>query len=397
MAPDDLLERALGLPGLDRIGRRPGLHLVGGAVRDLLLGATPVDLDLVLEDGDPAAVLAPLDVPVTVHERFGTASARWSGHAFDVARARAETYARPGALPDPVPAGLDDDLRRRDFTVNTFALALGPPEPGRLRAVPEASSDLAARLLRVLHPASFTDDPTRLLRLARYRGRLAFAVEPETAGLARAALAGEALQTVSGPRIGAELRHAVDDAEALDVFAALRELGVDEAIEPGFGLDGDLAERALALLPADGRRDVVSLAAALVGVADPRALLDRLGFRAGDRDAVLTAAGAEPAARRALAARRASELAAAFASPEQAALAGALGADEAARTWLEDLRHVRLAIDGRALREAGVPEGPAIGAALRRVLARRLDGELPPGRDHELAAAVDAARSITPP
>src|SRR4051812_42993250 len=276
MAPDDLLERALALPGLDRIDRRPGLHLVGGAVRDLLLGATPVDLDLVLEEGDPAAVLAPLGVPVTVHERFGTASARWSGHAYDVARARAETYAHPGALPDPRPAGLEEDLRRRDFTVNTFALALEAPEPGRLRAVPEAGGDLEARRLRVMHPASFADDPTRLLRLARYRGRLGFAIEAETAGLARAAVAGRALDTVSGPRVGAELRHAVTDPAALDVFAAMRELGVDEAIEPGFGLSGDLAERALALLPADGRRDVVVLAAALAGVADPRALLDRL-------------------------------------------------------------------------------------------------------------------------
>src|SRR4051794_24968637 len=202
MAPDDLLERALALPGLDRIDRRPGLHLVGGAVRDLLLGATPVDVDLVLEDGDPAAVLAPLGVPVTVHERFGTASARQAGHAYDVARARAETYAQPGALPDPVPAGLDEDLRRRDFTVNTFALALGPPEPGRLRAVPEAEPDLAGRRLRVLHPESFLDDPTRLLRLARYRGRLGFAVEPGTAELARAAVDRGALRTVSGARIG---------------------------------------------------------------------------------------------------------------------------------------------------------------------------------------------------
>jgi tRNA nucleotidyltransferase (CCA-adding enzyme) len=397
MAPDDLLERALALPGLDLIDRRPGLHLVGGAVRDLLLGATPVDVDLVLEDGDPAAVLAPLGVPVTVHERFGTASARRAGHAYDVARARAETYAQPGALPDPRPAGLDEDLRRRDFTVNMFALALGPPEPGRLRAVPEAQPDLAARRLRVLHPASFLDDPTRLLRLARYRGRLGFAVEPETAELARAAVAGGALRTVSGPRIGTEIRHALGDPEALDVFAALRELGIDAATEPGFGLDEDLAESALSLLPADGRRDVVILAAALREVADPWPLLDHLGFRAADRDAVLTAAGAGEAARRAVASRRASELAGAFASVEQAALAGALGADEAARTWLEELRHVRLAIDGRDLLDAGVPEGPAIGAALRRVLARRLDGELPPDRDLELAAAVDEARSITPP
>src|SRR4051812_50221797 len=105
MAPDDLLERALALPGLDRIDRRPGLHLVGGAVRDLLLGATPVDLDFVLEDGDPAAVLAPLGVPVTVHERFGTASARREGRAYDVAPAPGRAHPPPGGAPPPPPAG----------------------------------------------------------------------------------------------------------------------------------------------------------------------------------------------------------------------------------------------------------------------------------------------------
>ncbi|HEY2637120.1 MAG TPA: hypothetical protein VGI54_07015, partial [Solirubrobacteraceae bacterium] len=322
MPRSDLLERALSLPGMDRVGGRPGLHLVGGAVRDLLLGATPVDLDFVVEGGNPAEVLAPLGVPVTVHERFGTASARLGDHAYDAARARAETYARPGALPDPRPASLEEDLLRRDFTVNTFALSLGPPTPGELRAGPGAGDDLAARRLRVLHPGSFADDPTRLLRLARYRGRLGFAVEEETARMAHAAVAGHALDTVSGPRIGAELELALADPAALDAFAALAELGVDAAIEPGFGLRDDVAERALALLPADGRRDLLLLAAASTGVADPAALLDRLGFRADERRVVVGAAAAAAVAARARAARRPSELAAVFASPEQAALAG---------------------------------------------------------------------------
>jgi tRNA nucleotidyltransferase (CCA-adding enzyme) len=391
---DDLLERAFALPGVGELAPRPGLHLVGGAVRDLLRGGTPVDLDFVIEEGDPAAVLAPLGAPVVVHERFGTATARRDGRHFDVARARAESYARPGALPDPRPAGLEEDLRRRDFTVNTFALALGAPAPGELRSVPEAAGDLAAGRLRTLHAASFADDPTRLLRLARYRGRLGFAVEAGTAAQARAAVAAGALDTVSGPRIGAELRLALVADDALDVFAALAELGVDEAIAPGFGLRGDLAERALALLPPDGRRDLTILAAAAAGVAEPAALLDRLGFRADERRVVVAGAGAGPLARRAAAARRPAELAELFAGPEQAALAGAHGPEAAARAWIEDLRHRRLAIGGEDLRAAGVPEGPALGAALRHVLARRLDGDLAPGREAELAAALEAARRV---
>ncbi|HEY2638118.1 MAG TPA: hypothetical protein VGI54_12050, partial [Solirubrobacteraceae bacterium] len=116
---------------------------------------------------------------------------------------------------------------------------------------------------------------------------------------------------------------------------------------------------------------------------------DRLGFRADERRIVVASAAAAGVAARARAARRPSDLAALFASPEQAALAGALGAEEAARRWLEELRHVRLAVRGDDLLAAGVPEGPAIGEALRRVRDRRLDGELSPGREGELAAALE--------
>jgi tRNA nucleotidyltransferase (CCA-adding enzyme) len=398
MVRHDLLERAFALSGVDRLSHRAGLHLVGGAVRDLLLGATPVDLDFVLEEGDPAATLASLgDGRLVVHERFGTASVRREGHAYDIARARAESYPRPGALPEARPASLEEDLRRRDFTVNTFALALGPPEPGCLRSAPGASEDLAARRLAILHPGSFVDDPTRLLRLARYRGRLGFAVAAETEARARAAVAAAGLETVSGPRIGAELRLALREAPALDVFAAMAELGLDASIAPGFGLRGDQAERALALLPADGQRELVLLAAACADVAEPGPLLDRLGFRAQQRRLVETAARADELVGPARAARRPSELAALFVTPEQAALAGALSAGEAARLWLENLRHVRLSIGGDDLLAAGVPEGPAVGLALRRVLAARLDGAVAPGRDPELAAALAAVREDAAP
>ena len=170
------------VPVLTALRDEPRAWVVGGAVRDLLLGREPGDLDIVVE-GDAAAVArraaARLGGEVLVHERFGTATVRAGATAFDVASARRETYARPGALPD-VEAGatLADDLARRDFTVNTFALRLSD---GALTAWPGAEDDLRARVLRVLHDGSFRDDPTRLIRLARYAGRLGFAVEPRTA------------------------------------------------------------------------------------------------------------------------------------------------------------------------------------------------------------------------
>ena len=164
--------------------------MVGGGVRDLLLGRAPHELDLVVE-GDALAVArraaARLGGAVVIHQRFGTATVQASGVAFDLAGARAETYPRPGALPEVrLGAPLREDLARRDFTVNAIALRLAD---GELTEWPGALDDLAAGRLRVLHDGSFHDDATRLLRLARYAGRLGFAVEEHTGALAREAVA----------------------------------------------------------------------------------------------------------------------------------------------------------------------------------------------------------------
>ncbi len=133
--------------------------------------------------------------------------------------------------------------------------------------------DLETRRLRVLHERSFLDDPTRLLRVARYAGRLGFAVEPGTARLAREAIGAGALATVSGGRIGAELWLLAADRDPVAGFEMMRDLGLDAALAPGFGLgDPGVARRALAAAarsPADPAR--VVLAAALLDVPEPEA------------------------------------------------------------------------------------------------------------------------------
>jgi len=404
-AREELIRRVRALPAaaplLAAVGPEPGVHLVGGAVRDLLLGGAEgleqvVDLDLVAE-GDVAALAARLGGRYVVHERFGTASVVLDGHAYDLATARRETYARPGALPDVAPAMLREDLLRRDFTVNAMAITLGGPQAGELTAAPGAREDLAAARLRVLHERSFIDDPTRLIRLARYASRLGFEVEPTTLALARAAVAGGALGTVSGPRIGSELRLLAREDDPVAALAALAELGVDRAIDPRLGIaDPGLARRALALLPPDGRRDVLSLAlaAAAIPSSELAILLDELAFDADSRDAIVsTASGAELVAGALAAATRPSEIAAAVASarPELVALAGALGPEDQAREWLERLRHVRLEIDGDDLIAAGVPQGPAVGQGLRAALTAKLDSRAS-GRASELAAALEAVQ-----
>ena len=382
-------------PLLGRLPDGVAVYLVGGAVRDVLLGGRPFDLDLVVE-GDAAALAASLGGSVKLHDRFGTSTVVLDGFAYDIARARRETYARPGALPDVEPAGIEQDLLRRDFTVNAIALALTGEVPGEVSAAPDALEDLRARRLRVLHERSFLDDPTRLLRMARYAARLGFAIETHTGELAEAAIAGGALGTVSGSRLGAELRLLAREENPVGALLGLRERGLDRALHPGFGLtEPALATRALDLLPEDGRPDLLALAVAARGVpgGELPGLLDRLAFEAEDRDAiVITATRADALARALAGAETPSAIAAATleAPPELVALAGALGPERQARVWLERLRHIRLSIDGRDLLAAGVPQGPAIGRGLRAALAAKLDGVVD-GREQELAEALSAA------
>lgn len=367
----------------------PHAWVVGGAVRDLLrgVGESVVDLDLLIE-GDAVAAARQLGEALggsmVVHDRFGTASVEAGGHLYDLATARAETYARPGALPDVRPGTVEEDLLRRDFTVNAIAVSFD----GRICVAPSAFEDLEARLLRVLHERSFLDDPTRLLRLVRYATRLGFGVEEGTAALASAAIAGGALATVTPARIGGELRLLLREATARDAL----EWVVSWPLVDGMAFDRELAEHAMALLPADGRVDLLLLAVACRAVPALGGRLDALGFSGRERDIVVCVARADGIEGRLSRASRPSELAsvARGVPVEAVALAGALGAESAARRWIEDLRHVRLAIDGADLLVAGVPQSAAIGRALAAALDARLDGAAP-DRDAQLAAALAAA------
>ncbi|MDX6665695.1 MAG: hypothetical protein QOG68_1901 [Solirubrobacteraceae bacterium] len=388
--PDRVLAAVRALPGgpavLAALNGRDDVWIVGGAVRDALLDRPARDIDLVVA-GDAHALAAELGDVAEVHERFGTSTVQVDGGGLvNVATARTETYAEPGALPEVRPGSLRDDLARRDFTVNAMATDLG----GELHTVPNAAEDLAARRLRVLHDRSFLDDPTRLWRLARYAARLGFSIEPHTEQLARAAVEGGALGTVTGPRLGSELALALNEPDPLAALVAAHELGL---LPAGMAPRRGLTARALELLPAeDGHPGVLALAAACGAVPEPRlrAWLDDLSVAARERDGLIAAAtGAAGLAEALEAARRPSEIAAAARrrSPEEVALAGALGPADAARAWLDELRDVHLEITGDDLLAEGIPPGPEMGRRLGRALVAKLDGEAP-DRAAELAAAL---------
>jgi tRNA nucleotidyltransferase (CCA-adding enzyme) len=424
---ETVLEGLRELPGgpelLELASGRDDVELVGGAARDLLLGHAPRELDVVVDADAPSfaqELAASLGISVepdagegsavAVHERFGTALLRWPQGRIDIASRRTESYAQPGALPEVHSGSTEQDLQRRDFTVNAIAVLLGGASAGELLAVPHALEDLAAARLRVLHERSFLDDPTRLLRLARYLARLGFAAEARTAELAGEALASGALATVSGARVGAELRLALSEPDPLTALATMGEMGVLSALDPRLCLREHLARSAREMLPPDGRADLLLLGTLLLSLAsdtevDPEpamlGLLDALEFTAGDRDRAVATALLGPAlVGRLRTVQTSSELRDAVhaVSLEAVALAGALGEEQrltgvadSARRWLSELRHVHLRITGDDLLAAGISAGPEIGQRLELALRRKLDGELAENREAELSAAMEGS------
>jgi tRNA nucleotidyltransferase (CCA-adding enzyme) len=257
------------LPGaralLDAVADRPGTYLVGGAVRDLMLGFAQFDYDVMVEGdaGELADLLAErIGGSVKRHERFGTANFRSADGslAIDIASARTETYSEPGALPDVQSSDLEHDLVRRDFTVNAMALAIWRERFGELFEFPDASADLMARLLRVTHDRSFLDDPTRLLRLLRYGARLGFTAEPHTEELARQAVEAGAASTVSGGRIRDELMDLLGERAAVVSIESMYALGLDRAIHEKFDADEYVVARALNENTDGLRQDLLLLA-----------------------------------------------------------------------------------------------------------------------------------------
>jgi len=203
-------------------------YLVGGVVRDLLLGKPVHDLDVIVEGNAillGERLIRKYGGRLTRHPQFLTAIWQIESDSIDLITARAETYSQPGALPRVQPAAIADDLRRRDFTINALALQL---DGGRFSALLDplhGREDLAQGIIRALHPRSFIDDPTRIFRAVRYERRYGFQLEEQTLALINV----ESLQTLaelSGERIRHELDLILAEENAALMLARLYELNV---------------------------------------------------------------------------------------------------------------------------------------------------------------------------
>ena len=404
-------------PAVDRIaeaGDRMGLGvlLVGGPVRDLLLGRPIVDVDLIVE---PRAPEPPGDVgelqskapalrlaeaaraeheSLVAHPRFGTVVLTGPHGVIDLAGARAEAYASPGALPEVRPGTLEQDLARRDFSVNAMAIPLNDAaRAGRGALVDPLGGrrDLALGLLRVLHARSFFDDPTRALRGARLAARLGFRLDPASQRALREASAGGAFRGVSGERIRAELAKLFADArrggeparalallERNGVLAALgHELALPAALQPPLRWLG----ARLALVPAaDALLAGLCAWLAPLAAAPRRRALERLALRGRPAERVLVFPGLMRRCARGLS--RAHSCGAVDALlrdvPVEELLAFAAFEPAASRSRV--LRHLaedrerRAPLDGRDLAALGL-SGPALGRALAALRRAFLDGE----------------------
>lgn len=361
---EELPARVRALPGLEAIAEAAAgiaVYLVGGSVRDLLLDRPRADVDVCVE-GDATPVAERLGAVVRLHDRFGTATVEVDGLEVDLATARRETYAHPGALPEVEPASISEDLARRDFSVNAMAI---PLDRDPVIIDPHGGlEDLRRGFLRTLHPRSFLDDPTRALRAARYAARFGFELEPGT----EAALIAADLDTVSRGRVQAELRKLAIEDEARRGFELLDDWGLIELPEGAM----DLVDAARGLTERAPWTDICSRAEAVLGA------VTGVGERARDLASERPRSPSEAVAL--TSGRDGCEL----------LLARAQGAG-----WLDDwagrLRHVRLDISGEDLLAAGIPQGPAIGRGLAAALDAKLDGRAS-GRQEELEAALSSAR-----
>jgi tRNA nucleotidyltransferase (CCA-adding enzyme) len=358
------------------------------------LGHPVKDLDFAVEGDAPALarrLAGQLGGQVIVHRRFGTATVVRDGvrdgARVDLVTARREVYPRPGALPLVSPGSIRDDLARRDFSVNALALSLAEEQP-RLLDLHSGTADLNRRLIRTLHPESFADDPTRLLRAVRYEQRLDFQLEPDTEAQVHAAVAQGCLDTVSGDRLRHELERILDEEQPGKVLMRAVELGILPAIHPALSRQDCLTrwDEAIAQIAPEGDVQPLAWLAALaypLSLGDGEGVIRRLNMPNSwaqmARDTVeireLESAIADPA-------QSQSQLCRLLDGRESPAIRVAAGLTDSPATrrnllrYLNEIRQVAPILNGRDLLAIGVPPGPPVGKALAQLRAARLDGRV---------------------
>ncbi len=203
------------------------VYIVGGPVRDLLLGVSNCDLDLVVERKgmEFAKILnTSLKGRLKMHQAFKTATIERKDYRIDIATARRESYKRPAAYPKVQPGSIKEDLFRRDFTINAMAIAINKKGFGQLIDYYGGTEDLEKGIIRVMHDESFIDDPTRIFRAVRFSVRFGFRIEPYTRALMKKAVLGGFLGEVNRGRIKKEVVLFLNEKRPLECLRAFSDL-----------------------------------------------------------------------------------------------------------------------------------------------------------------------------
>ena len=370
------------------------LFLVGGGVRDILSGSPLSDLDLMYVGGTgefPAALAERLDGDVERRSRFDTAKIRAGDLRIDLAAARSETYPHPGSLPVVVPGSLDEDLARRDFSVNAMAVSLAQATWGELLDPFDGRRDVESGLIRALHPGSFIDDPTRTLRAVRYSQRAGFSLDPETARLMRRDLG--YMGVISGDRVRHEIERIFWEPRAGAMIEAAQQLGVLEAVHPALRIGPPLMTKLQSVIVEPTLESALRLLAMTVfdvPVTELPSLIERLNMDSS-WSRVVTDVGRVKDSLPQLGEERTrrSQVYGLLHRLDPAAVDGcALATDDSAaqqslRLYLSELRHVEPLLGGNDLMAVGVPEGPLVGKLLGKLLTARLEGLVATREDEE--------------
>ncbi len=377
-----------------RQGQR--LYLVGGVVRDLLLKRSNLDLDLVVE-GDAinlAQYLADIkQCKVTTHPRFVTAKLQLDNWSVDLATARAETYASPGALPTVKPGSISSDLSRRDFTINAMAVELSPERFGTLLDPYRGRDDLEHKFIRVLHENSFIDDATRIWRALRYEQRLDFQIEPNTLKLIKRDVA--RLPTISGDRIRHELELILKESFPDKALRRADELGALKILHPPLKGNGWLTEiftkaRRLSLPDSPPPALYLALLVFRLSADDTEPLISYLRLpkplAQTLRDTITIKGKLDSLSVSGLAPSRIYALLYGYAST--ALIANSLATDAAIAAdhielFLNVLHYVKPTLTGEDLKTLGIPPGPRIKEILNLLREAKLDGKVSSRKDEE--------------
>jgi tRNA nucleotidyltransferase (CCA-adding enzyme) len=378
-----------------------GVYLVGGTVRDILLGEESFDVDIAVE-GDAielaCRIATELGGRVRAHEKFGTAVVIYGDHErIDVVTARTEFYDAPAALPTVEHATIREDLFRRDFTINAMAASLRGDDFGRLVDPFGGRRDLDEGTIRVLHNLSFIDDPTRIFRAIRYENRHGFHMDASTTRLARGCIEMGLVGDLSSARLRDELIALLEEGDVGHTILRLAELGADRAIHPHLAAGeeavtlaariGKLKEELHVDVP-DWRLRLAVLARRLTP-DEAYAWLDRLTMRRRDAEHIVSTITVAPRLVERLRSPADPAEVVALAdpyAPDAPLFALARAEVPALREYFARLRNVRLAITGTDLAELGLAESPRVGEVLEELRRRKLRGDLD-GRETELAAA----------